>query len=83
MTKSEKDKKELSFQNTIKIDMIQEFMKKKNWTEQQFAERCHISLLELRNVLRNRCFFEPITILRISRVMGIEFADLVRTKKKD
>ncbi len=77
MTKS-KSKGELSFSNTIKIDLIKEYMKKKNWTEEQFAEKCHLSLKELQKVLNNHSFFEPIWILRIARTMGVDFSDLVK-----
>ena len=66
----------------IKIDKIRQFMQERNLTETQFAEKCHIDKKELNKVLDNYSLFEPITLLRISRYMGIEFSDLVRDKKK-
>lgn len=55
-----KDKNEITFENTIKIQKIEEYMKKHNLTEEQFAQKCHLSLKELQKVLHNHSYFEPI-----------------------
>lgn len=63
---------------TIKIQLIKDFMKKKNLTRMEFAEMCKISVKDLRKVLDDYSDFEPIVLLRIARTMGLDFADLVK-----
>lgn len=63
---------------TIKIQLIKDFMKKKNLTRMEFAEMCKISVKDLRKVLDDYSDFEPIVLLKIARTMGLGFADLVK-----
>ncbi len=72
-----KDKNEITFENTIRIQKIKEYMKKHNLTEEQFAQKCHLILKELQKVLHNRSYFEPIWVLKIARTMSVDFSDLV------
>ena len=66
-----------SMEGVVKIEVIRDFMKKKNLSEQEFADRCRLSLKELQKVLDGRSLFEPICLLKIAHAMGVEFAGLV------
>ncbi len=68
----------ISFAGTIKTEKILEFMKKHNLTEEQFAEKCKLDVKELRKILRNHSYFEPIWLLKIARTMSVDFSDLVK-----
>lgn len=70
-------KHEITFENTIKIQKIEEYMKKHNLTEEQFAQKCHLTLKELQKVLHNHSYFEPIWVLKIARTMSVDFKYLV------
>lgn len=52
-------------------------MQEKNFTEEKFAQKCHLQLEELNKVLDDYSCYEPIWLLYIARAMGVEFDDLV------
>lgn len=71
------NKKPSPITGSVKINLIKEFMKQKNLTEEEFAEKCHIETKQLQKVLDDFSYFEPIWLLRIARTMGKDFSDLV------
>ena len=76
--KKHDDKKKNSiFTGSIRIIKIENFMKEKGMTESEFAKKCKIEVEDLHKVLDDFSCYEPIWILRIARVMGLEFEDLI------
>ncbi len=69
-------KKPSIFTGSVKIDKIKNYMKEKNMTECQFAQKCHIEEWQLRKILDDYSEFEPIWLLYIARAMCVEFEDL-------
>lgn len=66
-----------SFTGAVKINKIKKFMEENNLTEEEFAKKCKLEVVELQKVIDNYSCFEPIWLLRIARFMRVEFEDLI------
>ena len=75
--KTSQTEDKFNFRGAVKIERIQDFMKQKDLTRDEFAKFCHIEPKELRKVLDNYSVFEPIILLKIAKAMGLEYGDLV------
>ena len=58
--------------NTIKTELIKNFMKGNNLSKSKFCEMCKISLSTLNKIMTNSGNFRIIALFKIARVLKIQ-----------
>lgn len=60
----------------LKVEMIENYMKRNNLSKMEFAERCGFSLKTLNNILNKKGNVGILSVLKTAKAMGVELKDL-------
>ena len=62
----------------VKIDLIKKFMKENKLSIKSFSKDCGIGIGSLRYILSDKCNFCFKNLIKIARVMNIDFRKLLK-----
>ena len=63
--------------NTIKIELIENFIKENNLSKSKFCEMCKISQSTLNKLITNNENFRIIALFKIARVLKVNFFKMI------
>lgn len=63
---------------SVNIELITDYMKKHNLTISDLAKKCRIEEKEMQKVFGKSLNYPLIYILRLSRIMGVEFSKMFK-----
>lgn len=58
--------------NLIKTELIEEFLKEKEWSKSEFCRQCKISYKTFQKIMSNDYNFDLRALFRVCRIMGVD-----------
>ena len=69
--------------NTIKTELIAQFLKQNKLSKSHFCKMCNISPVTFDKIMANQTNFGIVALFKIARVLGVHISKLVNQDKID
>jgi len=59
-------------ENLIKTELIEDFLKEKEWSKTKFCRQCKISYKTFQKIMSNDYNFDVRALFRVCKIIGVE-----------